>query len=154
MWLFDAKFDVENLYYQYGYVLGPRLKSSQQYRRLIEWTLKAFNEGTSGKIVARLLAAITGISITENEKEVIEFIHKDTNKITVVTDKTVYNFEGEDVELVEVNDEITLDTPITAGLQVFELNRGIVPESLDRLTIGRGFPVLYLYSTQTPAVLQ
>src|SRR5690606_4134266 len=32
LWLFNAQFDRENLYYQYGYVVGPKLKSSKSYK--------------------------------------------------------------------------------------------------------------------------
>src|SRR5690606_29699998 len=141
LWLFNAQFDRENLYYQYGYVVGPKLKSSKSYKHLIEWILRAYNEGASGKYTARLLAAITGIPVVSSTTETVDCILVDNNNLVIATDKNVYKFDPKDNPIVSVGDVVTQDSFLTDSLQIFELNRGIVPEGLDRLTVGRGFVI-------------
>lgn len=60
LWLRDCKFDLQDLYTQFGYVLGIRLESSQRYKDIINAYADCLVNGGSRANILGLIKAITG----------------------------------------------------------------------------------------------
>lgn len=66
VYLKDAKIDCDDLYYQFGYALGLKLPSSEQYKRLINALMDALVNGPSKHTLLEGLSAMCGSEIDES----------------------------------------------------------------------------------------
>lgn len=66
VYLKEAKIDCEDLYYQFGYALGLKLPSSEQYKRLINAIMDALVNGPSKHTLLEGLSAMCGTEIGES----------------------------------------------------------------------------------------
>lgn len=145
IWLFRGQFDWEQLYYQLGYVLGMRLKSSEGYRELLNAVMDAVVGGTAERDIVRGVAAITGIPLTVEPAETIVHIQTDHQHLLVITDQHVYRFAPACVPVVAVGETVRAGDALVDALQFYWFNRGEVPADLPALVVDRGFHSSCLY---------
>ena len=60
IWLKNVKFDLDDLYTQYGYAIGLKLQSSQRYKDIINAFTDCLVNGGSKANILKLVKAITG----------------------------------------------------------------------------------------------
>ena len=90
IWLHNALIDRNDLYHQFGYAIGLKLPSSEQYKQLINALFDTLVNGPSYRTLMMSLSAITGIPVVINNCQV-----------TKIDDHTVYTDDGHVYELPE-----------------------------------------------------
>ena len=138
LWLFRGDFDYQTVYRQFGYILGARMKSSSGYRDLMNAVFDAIVGGTTRKQVVAAFSAITGVPVVREQEETVEDIALDHTYRLIITDKSVYRFHPDALPTVAVGDVVHAGDTLVDALQFFEFNRGITPDELKGLAIGRG----------------
>lgn len=146
VWVFRGQFDWDTIYEQFAYVIGMRLRSSAGYRDLMNAVYDAMVGGTTLVDLLRAFSAMTGVPVVKEAVETVEEITADNKNLIIITDLTVYKFGLAAVPTVSVGDVVRRGQSITDALQLHELNRGVVPDGLDALAVGRGFLASCFYS--------
>ena len=146
LWIYRGQWDWEYIYEQFGYVLGAHLQSSQGYRQLMNAIYDAIVSGTTKSDVLLALSAMTGIPLVKEDTETVEDITNNGEQRIVITDQHVYKFDLEATPVVEIGDVLTRSQSLTDALEVFELNRGELPNNLDSLAMGPGFLATCFYA--------
>lgn len=141
MWVYGAQYDLEYLYNQWGYVLDEKSLSSEQYRTALYAMFESIRGGSSGQSFRRWLAAATGIQFAQTDGEVVQELYEFGPYKFVITDKNVYRYGAEAEFLVEVGDVTVADTPLTDAVQIYDLNRGILPDWVQGISAGSEFLV-------------
>lgn len=90
VWLHNALVDRNDLYHQFGYAIGIKLPSSEQYKQLLNALFDTLVNGPSYRTMMMSLSAITGIPVVINNCNV-----------TRVDGHTVYTNDGQVYELPE-----------------------------------------------------
>lgn len=139
LWVFSGKFDYEYVYRQFAYILQLRLASSDFFKDFVNAILDSLVRGTSSREVDLAFSAITGTPITLETEETIETVVNDGDNLVIVSDLTVYRFPKNATSLVAVGDTVKAGEPLVDTFQVFEFNKGKVPDELAAITTGRGF---------------
>lgn len=139
LWVFHGKFDLAQIYAQFGYVLGLKLASSEGYRSLLNAIFDALIEGTTARQVEQALSALAGIPLVQEQQETVETIINDTRRLLIVTDQHVYAFPPAAVPLVAVGDSVSAGQSLTDALQFYEFNSGQLSNDLRALSVGSGF---------------
>lgn len=137
LWLFKGQFDWQHTYTHFGYLLSVQLRSSREYRDLVNAVVDAFVEGTSALSKTYAIAAMTGTPVAVEPTETVELITKDNNNLVIATDKSVYKFHKNANAIVAVGDVVTAGDQLVDTVQVFELNNGTAPDVMS-VTVGLG----------------
>lgn len=135
LWLYCGDWDWDFVYSQFGYALQLRMQTSEGYKQIINAIFDAFNFGTSVKQQQMAIAAAFGVPLILEPEETIQQILSDSRHVNVITDSHVYQFPLSAVVLKNVGDKVRAGDSITDLLQVFELNRGQVPD-ITSLAVG------------------
>lgn len=137
LWVYRGQFDLDTVYTQFGYVLGVKLKSSQQYRALLNASFDGLVAGTSAKTIEEFMSAVCDVPLALGT-ETVRYVLKDTNKTWVVTDINAYSVSSNANVTVAVGDTVKAGDPFTDTLQFYDLNRGTMPSTLNFLSLSRG----------------
>lgn len=132
-WIYRGEYDFEDLYKQYGYVLGSRLRSTEQARDFLNAAWDAIVQGGTASSTERLLAAATGTPIAVNDETVLD-VWDDGQRAWVTTDARMYRVKPGGAT-VRKGDAIAAGTPLTGGFTVAPLNSGLVPSGLTGLCL-------------------
>lgn len=140
LWMYRGKWDWYATYKQFGYVLRLQLKSSENYKQFINAILDAFVSGTSIRTQQLALAAVFGVPLVIEAKEVVERIIRDADKLNIITDQHAYRFPLSATPIVFRHQQVIAGDSLTDLLQVFEFNRGkqIDPQDISALSVGAG----------------
>lgn len=137
VWLFDARLDRDDVWTHHGYVLGLRRPSSAAYAGLVDSLLDAAVGGTLASTLEAALSAATGVPLAGGD-ETVEVAYKDPRGGTVVvTDASTYAC-GDSPPTVGPGDTLAGGDALCGALALHELNRGVVPPSIDALALGPG----------------
>lgn len=121
LWGFSGQYDYEYVFNQFAYALSLKLKTSQNYKDLVN---AIFSSLIKGGITASTLdlavAAITGIPVVVEPKETVEVVEYDSAGLLIVTDKNVYKFREEAVPVVAVGQVLTAGTQLVRGFEISE----------------------------------
>lgn len=128
LWLYCGDWDWEFVYSQFGYALQLKMQTSEGYKQIINAIFDAFNFGTGIKQQQAAIAAAFGVPLILEPEETIHQILSDSRHVNVITDSHVYQFPLSTTVLKNVGDKVRAGDSITDLLQVFELNRGQVPD--------------------------
>jgi len=136
LWGFMGEFDYEYVLNQFAYALGVQLKTSQQYKNLINAIFSSLIDG--GATAANLdaaLAAICGVPVVAAPTEVVEVIEQADKYTTIVTDKNVYRFAANVVPRVSVGQTVRAGDQLIRGVEVNEFFVGntYLPDEGDRV---------------------
>jgi hypothetical protein len=137
LWIYRGEFDHDDLFTQFGYVLGLRLPGSLAARNAINAVFDGVTAGASAGAVEDYLAALCGVSLAIGD-ETVEVVLPLTNRLLVVTDRTVYRFSGEANAVVAVGDRLVPGQAICDVVRVCEFNRGTVPDAVRALGLPPG----------------
>jgi hypothetical protein len=137
LWLFSGDYETNQLYLQYGSVLGVQLPSSDAYKQLLNAVFDAMVQGTAMQQIQSFMSAITGIPLAAGT-EVVQLVTQDASGRLVITDQNVYRFGFSATPLVTVGQTVTQGQALTDGLQIYELNQGKIPAGLQSLAVGSG----------------
>lgn len=145
LWVYQGQFDWDLIYQQFAYVIGLRLQSSAGYRDLMNAIFNAIVGGTSRGDIMAAFSAMTGVPLVRETIETVTDIVTDPVNVIVITDQHVYKYGLNALPIVQIGDIVTRGAALTDALQFFELNCGVVPDSLAALAIGQGFLATCFY---------
>lgn len=146
LWVYQGDMDWDLVYQQFGYIVDLKLKSSAGYRQLLNAILDGMVGGCTQQDVLWGLAAMLGAPLVLEATETVVDIVTDTHNLVIITDQHVYKFATTAVPTVSVGDRVVRGQSLTDVLQVFELNRGQIPENLSLLSTGSGLLATCFYS--------
>ena len=127
LWAFCGKFDYDNVFNQFAYAVGIKLRTSQGYKDLTNAIISGLVEGNAtAAIIDSALAAICGIPVSVEPVEIVELVDNDANGLLIITDKTVYRFTDNAIPRVEPEQVITAGTQLIYGVDVHEFFVGNV----------------------------
>jgi len=139
LWVFRGGWDWEQIYRQFGYVLNMKLQSSSGYRDLMNAVFDALVTGSTRRQIETGIAAITGIPLVIETQETVEQIANDGKHRLVITDQHAYRFALSALPTVEVGDVVYAGDTLVDAIEIYEFNRGVTPDSLQALAMGKGF---------------
>lgn len=146
LWLFRSGLDYDSLYQQYGYVLGVKLRSSRAYRELLNGYFDAIVGGPTRRCLERLLSAISGVPLAREPQETVLDVTLDKRHRLVITDRHAYQLPLTTQPTVATGDVLRAGDSMCDALELIELNRGELPDSLRALALGEGFLASCYYS--------
>jgi hypothetical protein len=121
LWGFAGKFDYEYVFNQFAYALGIKLKTSQNYKDLINAIFSSLVAGgMAAKNLDLALAAITGMPVVMEPVETVEVVEYDSAGLLIVTDKNVYKFQEAAIPLVVVGQRVTAGSQLIRGFEINE----------------------------------
>jgi hypothetical protein len=138
LWMFQADFDWNFVYEQFGYVLGVQLQSSEFYRDFVNRLFDALTGGTSELTIQQAVAVITGVPLVVEPVETVQVIDQDSLWQLVITDQHTYKFPIGSSVLAEVGQVVHAGDPLVDTVEFFEFRHGEVPADLNALAIGPG----------------
>jgi len=141
LWVFQAKFDWDYIFEQFGYVIQLSLESGDEYKGMINAVFDALVEGTTQRSVENAFEAMTGSTLVQNPTETVKAIVDEPGRQLVITDQVVYEYSDLVSVIVSVGDKVIEGQALVDTLQFFEFNRGQCPtqEQCQAVALGRGF---------------
>ncbi len=137
LWVYAGKFDRENVYNQFGYVLGKKLPSGEAYKKLINAAYDTLVEGTTVRSVQDFVSACCDIPLATAD-ETVTAVLADAAGQVVVTPANAYRVPLTANVTVEVGDELKAGDSVCDALVFHEFNRGQTPDGIRALALGRG----------------
>lgn len=121
LWGFNGQFDYDYVFNQFAYALSIKLKTSQNYKDFVNAIFSSLIKGgVTAKTLDLAIAAITGVPVVIEPKEVVEVVEYDAAGLLIVTDKSVYKFRENAVPLVTVGQTLTAGTQLIRGFEISE----------------------------------
>lgn len=121
LWAFCGKFDYEYVFNQFAYALGIKLKTSQNYKDLINAIFSGFVDGgLSARNLDAAVSAICGIPLVAEAQELVEVVEYDAAGLLIVTDKSVYKFHEDATPAVGVGSVVRAGDYLVRGFEVNE----------------------------------
>lgn len=133
LWGFNGDFDYENVFNQFAYAIGLRLKSSQNFKDLTNAVIDGLVSG--GATCADLdlaFSAICGIPLVLETEETIEIIDNDTHGLFVATDKNLYRFGPDAEAVVKPGQKVRAGDQLIRGFDIDEFFVGSTYDPLLR----------------------
>lgn len=138
LWLYRSQRDRQYLHEQYGYVVGLPNVSSEAFKTLLNGVYDGLVQGTSRRAVETVLSALTGVPLATADG-IVEAIFDDGRFLWVTTATDVHAYHRDAVPIVAAGDSVYAGQPLTDALQIFEFNRGEVPDALRALAVDTNF---------------
>lgn len=121
LWAFCGKFDYEYVFEQFAYALGIRLRTSQNYKDLINAIFSGLVDGgMTAKSLDAAMSAICGVPIVAEAQETVEVVEYDATGLLIITDKTVYKFHEDAIPAVAVGSVVRAGDYLVRGLEINE----------------------------------
>lgn len=121
LWAFCGKFDYEYVFNQFAYVLGIKLRTSQNYKDLINTIFSGLIDGgITAKNLDAAISAICGIPVVAEAQEVVEVVEYDADGLLIVTDKTAYKFHEDAIPAVGVGSVVRAGDYLVRGFEINE----------------------------------
>jgi hypothetical protein len=159
LWLFRSSIDQEHIWTQFGYIMGIRLPSSQEYKDLVNALLDAITGCTATEQLDQMLAAVTGCPFARGN-EVVQDIATVADELLVITDSWAYRYSTACTPVVQIGDRLEEGDSLVDTVEVHYLNHGTVPDWLPALSIGEGLLVpgylseLTFSNSDTPLIVE
>ena len=122
LWVYNGQIDLKQIYSQFGYALGVMLKSSQDYKDLLNAFADMIVMGTSLKGVQQFLFALSGAPAILDPQETVQVIQNQGNTILVVTTSRVYRVPNTANLLVSLGGTYYQGDPVTDAVSITELS--------------------------------
>jgi hypothetical protein len=139
LWLKDSQWDVDLLQRQFGYVLGLAGPSGVAYRQVLQARMASLINGNNGRRLQGVIQAMTGVEFVQSRTETVEIVEQDARGLVIATDQRVYRFSSRANAIVAVGDVVSISRPLTDAVQIYEFNRGEVPDDLLALSVPEEF---------------
>jgi hypothetical protein len=132
LWAFCGKFDYEYVFNQFAYALGVKLRTSQNYKDLMNALFSGYVEGgVTARDLDNAISAICGVPLVIDAQETVEVVEYDSEGLLIVTDKNVYKFHENAIPNVSVGMTVRAGDTLVRG---FEVNEFFVGNSYLRET--------------------
>lgn len=122
LWVYNGTFDLQYLWYHWGYALQVYMASSDYYKDFLNALADCYVQGPSLAAVQGLISALTGVPIVQETQETVEKILQTTDVLQVVTDKHVYELLPNANLVVAEGDVLSGGAPLTDAFLLLELN--------------------------------
>lgn len=121
LWVYRGSFDLESIWTYFGYVLSMRLRSSQEYKDLLNalWDMHVLGPSLQG--FQAFLAAAAGAPTIIDASETVEVIQTEGDTKLIVTTTHAYRVPVAATVIVSVGDVLKSGDPITDAVQLVEL---------------------------------
>jgi hypothetical protein len=136
LWLFRPTIDQEHIWTHFGYIMGIRLASSQEYKDLVNALLDAITGCTATEQLDAMLAAVTGCPFARGD-EVVETIATG-RELLVITDRWAYRYSPACTPVVAPGDRLAPGDSLVDTVEIQYLNQGLIPVWLDAMSLGDG----------------
>jgi len=93
IWVYMGDFDLDYTYIQFGYALGMKYASSQEYKDLLNAVWDMFVMCLSRESLQQFLSAMSGVPFVLETEETIEVIRTEADRQLLITDQHVYQFK-------------------------------------------------------------
>lgn len=121
LWAFSGKFDYEWVFKQFAYALGMHLRSSDNYKQLMNAVFDSLvRGGLTAKNLDLAISAVCGIPVVIEPQETVEVVEYDRQGLLIVTDKNVYKFNADVTPVVKPDDVVLGGTQLVRGFEVNE----------------------------------
>jgi len=138
VWVYRGEYDWATIYKQFGYVLGMKLTSSRQYRQIVNAAYDGLVEGTTARCLEDFMSAVCDVPLALGD-ETVRYVLSDGRKKWVITDENAYGFSPGATVIVTPGQAVKAGDPLTDALRFYDTNRGVVPDAVRALTVGRGY---------------
>lgn len=135
LWLFRSQWDKEYIWVHYGHILGVRLPSSEQYKKLVNATMDAIVDGNSVEAVTKIAAAVVDAPIAKKTGETVEVILSDTDSKHVITDSDSYRLPAVADIGNSLGDVLYAGTPVGRAFEVYDPGHESKPSWLAAISI-------------------
>jgi hypothetical protein len=150
LWAYAVEEDWSYLQNQFGWLVNLEGPSSENYRQVLQVLLHSAVRGGHPRALMRLLSACTDAPLAQGQ-ETVQVVTQDRRGLLVITDQNVYRYAQAANPLVTVGQTVYADQPLTDVFQIWDLNRGVLPEGITSLTLDTDF--LSYYSPTSALVL-
>jgi hypothetical protein len=137
LYLFAAQLDWQFVPKLYGSIVGLQGPSSPAFKELTNVILDGVASGTAREQIAAALAVLTGIPRAAGT-ETVEVITTNAQHLLIITDQQVYRYRAWATPLVAVGDQVAAGQDLVDAVQVFEPNRGQIPDGVTALAVSKG----------------
>jgi hypothetical protein len=104
LWVYLGDFDLDYVYIQFGYALGIKYASSQEYKDLLNAVWDMFVMCLSRESLQQFLSAMSGVPFVLETEETIEVVRVEADRQLIITDQHVYQFKLSAVLLYSSSD--------------------------------------------------
>lgn len=122
LWGYNGSFDVQYLWYHWGYALQAFMESSDLYKDFLNALADSYVQGPSLKSIQNLVASLTGVPIIEEATETVEKILRTGDVAQVVTNLNVYELLPNANIIVTEGEVLHGGDPLTDAFLLLELN--------------------------------
>ncbi len=91
-WIYKGEFDLEYVYEHFGYAIGMRYKSSEEYKQLLNAVWNMFVTGATRDNLILFLSSMAGVPYILEPQETIERVWSEADRKLLATDHNVYTF--------------------------------------------------------------
>ena len=121
LWVYRGSVDLDYIYNHFGYVLGLQLKSSENYKALLNafWDMHLL--GPSKEQFEVFMSALSGAPMILDPTETVEVVQTEADSILIVTNTRVYRAALTANVVVSVGDVLHAGDPITDAVRIEEL---------------------------------
>jgi hypothetical protein len=130
LWGYGGLFDLEYLWYHWGYALHAYMQSSNYYKDFLNALADAYIGTPSRRAIHQLFSALTGVPLVLEDTEIVEAVllpAESTQPRQVVTDQHVYLLTANANVIVTVGQELHGGDSLTDGLRI--IDTGVMPTS-------------------------
>ena len=143
LWVYMGDFDLNYVYVQFGYAIGMRYASSQDYKNILNAVWDMFVLCLSRESLQQFLSAMSGIPFVLETEEKIEVVRTEDDRQLIITDRHVYQFKLSAVllySMADVGKTIYHGQPLCTAVLIEELaqhdpNYSVLPA----LALSKGF---------------
>lgn len=121
LWGVPAEFDEKYIFEQFAYVTNLRLRSSENYKQLVDAILTGIvNGGAAAETLDKAIIAICDIPLVKTAEELVEHVFHDGHGLCIATDKNTYRFSGANRPIVSVGQKVFGGQALVDGLIISE----------------------------------
>jgi hypothetical protein len=121
LWVYRGSFDQEYIWTYFGYVLSIKLKSSEEYKAIVNALWDMYVLGPSLRGFQSFMAAAVGAPTIIDASETVEVVRTEGETKLVVTTTHSYRVPASATVIVSVGDVLKSGDPITDAVQISEL---------------------------------
>jgi hypothetical protein len=126
LWVYKGEFDLDYVYTHFGYALNLKLKSSEEYKEIVNTIWDMHLLGASVEGLSLFLSAMSGAQTIIDPEETVEIVRVEEDSQLVVTSSRVYRFPLEATLTVtedNVGDVLFHGDPLSDAFSISELSK-------------------------------
>jgi hypothetical protein len=146
LWAFKAQLDYQYVFQQFAYAVNINLQSSDNAKKLVNAVIDGLLAGgATAAILSEVFAAVFDVPVVKTASETVAAMSVDNAGLFIATDKHVYRFDALANPVVAVGDTLGRGDRLVDVFDIFEINRGEVPNAITALAVDSGFTAACFY---------